>query len=256
MLSQSLISGGYEDDRDLGNEIIYTGEGGRDPSTGRQIADQKLARRNLYLARSSALGTPVRVIRGATNDNPNAPSSGYRYDGLFLVEDYWSDKGTSGFVIWRYRLTNNIEEPSKDSPTRETRRALQTTLLIIRDTQLARDVKKLHNYTCQVCGILLKTRGGPYAEGAHIKPIGSPHNGPDALDNMPCLCPNHHVLFDRGSFTVLGDRSLNGLPGKLRTVAGHTINRDYIAYHHEHYKRQVVEQLWATSLETSYLTLK
>jgi len=196
-------------------------------------------RGNLSLASNLALGTPVRVIRGATNDSPYAPSSGYRYDGLFLVDAYWSDRGTSGFVIWRYRLIR-IEESSEDSLIPETRRALQTRLQIIRDTRLTRVVKTLHDHTCQACGEQLKTSRGPYAEGAHIKPVGSPHNGPDTLDNMLCLCPNHHVLFDRGAFTVLDDLSLNGLRGKLRTVPGHTINRDYIAYHHEHYKRWVV----------------
>ena len=97
-----VLSGGYEDDRDLGNEIIYTGEGGRDPGTGRQKEDQQLLRGNLSLARSSVLGTPVRVIRKATNKTATrSPSSStYSYDGLFRVEDYWSEIGISGFVIW------------------------------------------------------------------------------------------------------------------------------------------------------------
>ena len=35
-----VLSGGYVDDLDEGDLIVYTGEGGRDPGTGRQIADQ------------------------------------------------------------------------------------------------------------------------------------------------------------------------------------------------------------------------
>lgn len=35
-----VLSGGYVDDEDYGDVIIYTGEGGRDQRTGRQIADQ------------------------------------------------------------------------------------------------------------------------------------------------------------------------------------------------------------------------
>lgn len=35
-----VLSGGYEDDLDLGDEIIYTGAGGNDPNTGKQIQDQ------------------------------------------------------------------------------------------------------------------------------------------------------------------------------------------------------------------------
>lgn len=33
-----VMSGGYEDDYDIGTEILYTGEGGNDPSTGKQVA--------------------------------------------------------------------------------------------------------------------------------------------------------------------------------------------------------------------------
>jgi putative restriction endonuclease len=34
-----VLSGGYVDDNDEGDVIIYTGQGGRDPATGRQIKD-------------------------------------------------------------------------------------------------------------------------------------------------------------------------------------------------------------------------
>ena len=38
--SAIVLSGGYEDDQDLGDEIIYTGAGGNDANTGKQIEDQ------------------------------------------------------------------------------------------------------------------------------------------------------------------------------------------------------------------------
>ena len=79
-----VISGGYEDDSDSGDVIIYTGEGGQDDK-GRQIANQELVRGNLALAKSEIDGLPVRVIRGADKKNPFAPESGYRYDGLYSV---------------------------------------------------------------------------------------------------------------------------------------------------------------------------
>lgn len=59
-----VLSGGYQDDKDLGIEIIYTGQGGRDPDSGMQIADQELTRGNLGLAVSKENGYLVRVIRG------------------------------------------------------------------------------------------------------------------------------------------------------------------------------------------------
>ena len=38
-----VISGGYEDDEDCGDVIVYTGHGGNDPNTGRQIGDQEVS---------------------------------------------------------------------------------------------------------------------------------------------------------------------------------------------------------------------
>lgn len=80
------MSGGYEDDEDYGDTILYTGHGGNDPQTGRQTADQTLTRQNLALAVSADRGLPVRVLRGADGDPKHSPSSGYRYDGLYYVE--------------------------------------------------------------------------------------------------------------------------------------------------------------------------
>jgi putative restriction endonuclease len=96
-------------------------------------------------------------------------------------------------------------------------------------------VKAVHDYRCQVCGLRLETPSGPYAEAAHIRPLGSPHNGPDTRDNILCLCPNHHVLFDLRAFTVAEDLSLIGIAGRLNTVAGHVISPEHLRYHREHF---------------------
>ena len=69
-----VVSGGYEDDEDYGDEIIYTGHGGNDPNTGRQVADQQLKQGNLALAFSRKEGLPVRVVRGANPKSPYAPA--------------------------------------------------------------------------------------------------------------------------------------------------------------------------------------
>ncbi|HYP41576.1 MAG TPA: YDG/SRA domain-containing protein [Chloroflexia bacterium] len=99
-----VVSGGYEDDRDLGNEITYVGHGGRDPETGEQVGDQELTTGNLALIYSSRHGLPVRVVRGANGHSIYAPKAGYRYDGLYKVEDYWQQEGKSGHKIWCFRL--------------------------------------------------------------------------------------------------------------------------------------------------------
>jgi hypothetical protein len=106
---------------------------------------------------------------------------------------------------------------------------------IIRDTAATSRVKALHDYTCQVCGLRLETGEGAYAEGAHIRPLGSPHHGPDTPDNILCLCPNHHVQFDRYGFTISDRLTLVDIPGELRTVEEHHLNMSHLAYHRERY---------------------
>ena len=119
--------------------------------------------------------------------------------------------------------------------TAPSRRKEGTVLRIIRDTKISWDIKKLYSYECQVCGVAIKTKSGLYAEGAHIKPLGRPHNGYDSSDNMLCLCPNHHVMFDKGSFSIEDDFSLIGglpdLPGSIRMNPEHEVDISNLKYH-------------------------
>jgi putative restriction endonuclease len=237
-----VLSGGYEDDHDLGDVIVYTGHGGRDPETRQQVSDQLLISGNLALAHSCMHGLPVRVIRGAGHKSSNSPPVGYRYDGLFRVEDYWRDTGQSGHTIWRFRLVKLSPTPSPGDRISETRalylpapRREATVVRIVRDTQQARAIKALYDYRCQVCGIRLEGSAGPYAEAAHIRPLGAPHGGSDTLDNLLCLCANHHVLFDYGGFAIADDLALLGIGGHLIVKSEHTITIAYIRYHRAHY---------------------
>jgi len=110
-----------------------------------------------------------------------------------------------------------------------------TVMRIVRDTQQSRAVKVLYDYCCQVCGIRLTGSAGPYAEAAHIRPLGAPHNGPDTLNNLLCLCANHHVLFDYGGFAIADDFTLLNIEGQLMVKPGHDIDVAYIRYHRSHY---------------------
>jgi putative restriction endonuclease len=213
-------SGGYEDDVDAGDTITYTGHGGRDPVTRRQVADQVLTRGNLALARSRDLGLPVRVVRGPDANSPYAPPSGYRYDGLYAVDDYWAERGRSRFRVIRFRLikirddeggealrTRDVPSDSveMDVSDGKVKRVRTTTQRIVRDTVIGRRIKELYQYRCQICRTTIVGPSGPYAEAAHIRPLGEPHRGPDSADNLLCLCPNHHVMFDMGAFSIADD---------------------------------------------------
>lgn len=238
-----VLSGGYEDDEDWGDEILYTGHGGRDPESGRQTGHQALVRGNLALALNHKVGLPVRVVRGAAHSSAHSPREGYRYDGLYRVEDYFRERGQSGFIVWRFLLrrvnpagteyeSGGAEDASSVAPAKRTK---TTATRIIRETAIAERVKKLYDFTCQICGTRLVGNTGPYAEAAHIQPLGRPHNGPDILENLLCLCPNCHVLFDFGGIAIDSDHTVIGLGVKLTIHRMHHIGQQFVQYHREHY---------------------
>jgi putative restriction endonuclease len=249
--SAIVLSGGYEDDMDLGDEIIYTGAGGNDANTGKQIEDQNWKNRgNAGLLVSMNKGLPVRVIRGYTHRSKFSPKSGYLYAGLYSVVDAWEEIGKSGYKICRFRLLysgknqerktpeeieldyTDFEDVELDYNKREKKRKEGTVIRIVRDTKIARGIKDLYNYECQVCSTAIKTKNGKYAEGAHIKPLGKPHNGDDNPDNILCLCPNHHVMLDKGSFSIKNNLELIGVEkGKLTIHSKHKLNETNLEYH-------------------------
>jgi putative restriction endonuclease len=236
-----VVSGGYEDDEDNGETIIYTGHGGNDPVTKKQVADQQMTEGNRALAISADRGLPVRVIRGAGGDPAHSPRSGFRYDGLFYVESYWQETGKSGFNVCRFRLVaepqaNATTNPPPAAPPGSGAKAYTSTQRLIRNTAVTESVKRLYDYTCQVCGLRLMTAVTPYAEGAHMRPVGKPHNGPDTAENVLCLCPNDHVLFDRGAIGL--DASWNVVELKTGAVLSglsihpqHKLGATHAAYH-------------------------
>lgn len=245
-----VLSDKYEDDEVHDDFILYTGHGGRSDESGQQVADQTLTKANKGLARSQVTGLPVRVFRKVTTaDNAQA----FRYEGLFRVVSRDYRPGRSGFRIFLFRLEPLVTEaatsPAPAKPYAQADLATQPTAAeaapryeatvsrLIRDTSITRQVKDLHGSRCQVCGERRATPAGFYAEAAHIRPLGAPHHGPDALSNVLCLCPNHHALFDFGSFSIGDDFSLLGLPGHLRRHAAHQPDLAHLAYHRQHIYR-------------------
>ncbi len=118
-------------------------------------------------------------------------------------------------------LAHDLSEPSNPD------RVVTTTYRILRDTDLARQVKILHGFKCQICGnCIVLPNGGGYAEAHHIRPLGAPHEGPDVAENILCLCPNHHVMLDYGVIPIA--RS------ELHQVTGHSIDYQYVEYHNSY----------------------
>ncbi|EOY06233.1 SU(VAR)3-9, putative isoform 1 [Theobroma cacao] len=119
-----IVSGGYEDDQDAGDLIIYTGHGGQD-KLSRQCMHQKLEGGNLALERSMHYGIEVRVIRGIKYEN-SVSSKVYVYDGLYKILDCWFDVGKSGFGVYKYRLLRIDGQPEMGSSIMRFAESLRT----------------------------------------------------------------------------------------------------------------------------------
>src|SRR5690606_30681782 len=166
-VSAIVLSGGYEDDVDNGDEVIYTGAGGNDPNTRKQVEDQSWDNRgNAGLLKSQNEGLPVRVIRGSTHESDYSPKSGYLYAGLYSVVDSWEEVGKSGFKVCRFKLVYIGSNPTRKTPEEvefkishdDTKRKKGSVVRIIRDTEMAHKIKKLYNFKCQICQFELPTK--------------------------------------------------------------------------------------------------
>lgn len=231
-----VISGGYKDDKDDGDRIIYTGQGGQDAPGGKQIRDQEITRGNRALIYSKEHGKPIRVIRGSGGNKQFSPKSGYRYEGLFQVAQNWFEPSVDGPLVIRFELVKLEEDllnnsdlkvlgappAGQDLPNRKP----NTGSSIVRSSEVSNYVKRAHNNRCQFCRITLIIPSGTYSEGAHIRALGEPHKGKDIHNNMLCLCPNCHILFDRGALYIRG----NG-----RTVVSAITGTEREMYLHEDY---------------------
>lgn len=238
-----VISGGYVDDEDHGSWIIYTGHGGNDANTGRQTSHQSLdSPGNAGLITSRAQGLPVRVTRGRHPGSPFAPRSGYVYAGLYTVSDYWVRQGIDGFDIVRFKLDRVPEQAelvTREPPELDPAYASTVVSRRIRDTALSREIKKIYDHACQVCGTVIPGADGRnYAEGAHVKPLGRPHVGRDSLDNLLCLCPNHHTELDLGGMILLDDFSV-AMTSDLQPFAHVTFKKTHrLAVENARYQRE------------------
>ena len=130
--------------------------------------------------------------------------------------DSGSQRGAWQFHVNQSDTSNPVVANDIEAPTQ---RIESTTYRILRDTGLARRIKMLHDFQCQICGLAIELSDGlRYAEAHHIQPLGDPHDGPDVAGNIIVLCPNHHAMCDYFAITID--------PSTLRTHPEHLL-----AYH-------------------------
>lgn len=273
-----VLNGGYEDDEDRWTWIRYTGaspETERDRATSRVLKDQSWRYEdNAALKLSFERKYPVRIIRGPKGDRRYSLRDDYRYDGLYVITAIrtavskapapdGSEIKVCQFDLERLpdaqqELTEveqhvaemlAFDRAEKFPETRTTR-----VQRLVRDAAAARRIKDLYDGQCQVCQTrIVGADGRAYSEGAHVKPLGKPHDGPDVERNILCLCPNCHVKLDTGAISIaedwtIIDRLADSTPStrsmlrKLWVKREHGLHPDYLSYHRDWWNRELHDQ--------------
>lgn len=118
LVATSIVaSGAYDDDLGDADELIYSGQGGNVVGKVKIPEDQKLVKGNLALKNSIATRNPVRVIRGSKEirvpepgGRPNVVTT-YVYDGLYTVDNYWTEQGPHGKMVFMFKLVRIPGQP-------------------------------------------------------------------------------------------------------------------------------------------------
>jgi hypothetical protein len=175
-------------------------------------------------------------------DDSLSGSVGTKSRGLAYIDYRFSDLARWRTIVPDRRNVWRLASPKAPTP-KETRqspidlpepppRCEAQVSRIIRDTQLARDLKSLYGFACQVCGLRIEPSPGSfYIEVHHVRPLGGGHAGLDTHANMLVLCPNHHAMFDFGIPHFLSPQRIEiaGIAHDLTTK--HELSPQSVAYH-------------------------
>ncbi|KAJ8557936.1 hypothetical protein K7X08_004702 [Anisodus acutangulus] len=119
LIAISIVSSGvYDDGLEDADVLIYSGQGGNVVGKVKTPEDQKLERGNLALKNSISVKNPVRVIRGSKETKTSESMDGkgkvvttYVYDGLYNVENYWTEQGPKGKMVFMFKLVRIPGQP-------------------------------------------------------------------------------------------------------------------------------------------------
>ncbi|KAK3247232.1 hypothetical protein CYMTET_43260, partial [Cymbomonas tetramitiformis] len=172
-----VMAGGYSDDADGGDEFVYTGAGGNDGlHTKLQFSDQSWeGKDNKALACSCDLGLPVRVIRGQPVPATESFSKTiFVYDGLYILDSYWDEVGTSGYQVCKFLFRRLPGQPRLTSSR-------------VHAAASARDLSQRDGL------VLDPTTGKPFDLSGGLEPTPvyffDPRRTQDAVESRPLAVP-------------------------------------------------------------------
>ncbi len=167
-----------------------------------------------------ALEAAVRDGLGVYAKKTGELSIAVRPDMLgFYVEQmgvlHESGKDPAQLDVLRRMASSPLEVESDEVP-RERRKALTTTLRLLRDRRFSQNVLEAYGHKCAFCAVQLKL-----LDAAHILPVAHPDSN-DLVSNGVALCALHHRAYDAALVTFDGTYAIRvsqSLVASLRSDA-------------------------------------
>jgi hypothetical protein len=172
-----------------------------------------------------------------SNPAPNSIAVSTPTESAGSIAAGQSDLHAAGTEVPEEETIEWIDQDESDAVVERRHVELQAQ---VRNRKKAAALKSHYDSACLFCGVRLQVdQDRHYAEAAHVKALGKPHNGPDRASNMIILCPNHHLQFDRGvlrlektpgGYTIRSRVNGDSLHGK-QVVLSHDLDPEYVKYH-------------------------
>lgn len=162
----------------------------------------------------------------------------------YNIEDILPVKKPKTVITGEYSESNDVNEKDIGDYDMNNERNLEQNKVsiqrMVRDSKIARQLKKLHKDECQLCGYKVRKSNGDYvSEAHHIQPYNRLHRGDDNSHNIIILCPNCHTQFDDLYFAIHPDtQEVHCILGEeeeyhlsnLHMKEEHTLHKKYLEY--------------------------
>jgi len=241
--------GRYVDD--IGTDrFTYVGEDPQGPGVDNPgQEDQELKRGNAALR--EAIDNPLPIFLFFQPDDTDTwefrglvevVSFEYKPQGERYVYEFTLERNETSLVGEGTGFTSDVslDESERVPDVSPPPRTESTLSRVVRNSPLVQQLKRTYDYECQVCGEKRQKEDRGYAEGHHLRPLGSPHHGPDEQGNILVLCPNHYADFDYGMMSVdpetyeithSYDSEVDGR--ELALHPDHELDSRYLEYHNQ-----------------------
>jgi len=232
---------GYGDEKDKKGSFVFEG----DLTIRREFGDLIIWREIIRYSADNNFDSLIFITDDVKDDwwlEVNGKTIGPRPE---LASELYASTNIKHFHMYKseqfLKLASNQLGIVVDNKSVEQVKIITETAFQDFDRTIARrrglELRSLYKNQCQVCGQkFFTTNSNSMVEVAHIMPLFM--GGNTTFGNMLCLCPSHHRMFDKGTFSITDAYQLVGIPGQLVVHPKHLISPVSLKFHRENIFRE------------------